>query len=195
MIWPLSIVLFERQLCQNEAIKTKNSNQTKSAQISLTAPRIYFEVNDWDEVRRALANRRQAQSTVAECLFLFFSAWKLVANVQSTTVQSSAVWSDNTDFTAMQRVTWDKCLSLHIYFGKLYSWEVGGGWVRKPVLGKVLRHLLGRHVPEHVLEHMPWHVLKHVPDRPVSEYVLKHVLKHMLDKHVLNRMAHAVLMT
>ena len=30
------------------------------------------------------------------------------------------------------------------------------------------------------------HVLKHVP---------KHVLRHMLDKHVLNRLAHAVLMT
>ena len=54
----------------------------------------------------------------------------------------------------------------------------------------MLRHVLGGHVPEH----MPGHVLKHV-----SEYVLKHVpqhvLRHMLDKHVLNRMAHAVLVT
>ena len=86
-----------------------------------------------------------------------------------------------------------------------------GGWFLMAVLGHVLklvpRHVLGRHVPKHVLEHMPGHVLrlvrKHVPDRHVPEYVLKHVpkhvLRHMLDKHVLehvlNRMAHAVLMT
>ena len=42
------------------------------------------------------------------------------------------------------------------------------GWVVVPVLGHVLRHMLSRHV----LEHMPGHVLKHVP-----EYVLKHVSK------------------
>ena len=69
------------------------------------------------------------------------------------------------------------------------------GWFRKPVLG----HVLGRHVPEHVLEYMRGHLLMHMPERHVSEYVLKHVpkhvLRHMLDKHVLNRMAHAVLMT
>ena len=63
-----------------------------------------------------------------------------------------------------------------------------------PVLGHVPRHMLryvlGRHVPEHihghVLKHMPEYVLKHVP---------KHVLRHIIDKHVLNQMAHAVLMT
>ena len=73
-----------------------------------------------------------------------------------------------------------------------------------PVLG----HALGRHVPEpmlehmsgHVLKHVPdRHVLKHVPDRHVPKYVLKHVPKHvrrhMPNKHVLNQMAHAVLMT
>ena len=62
------------------------------------------------------------------------------------------------------------------------------------VLKLVPRHVLGRHVPKHVLKHMPGHVLrqvrKHVPDRQVPEYVLKHV-----PKHVLNQMAHAVLMT
>ena len=75
------------------------------------------------------------------------------------------------------------------------GWE--GGWFRKPVLGHVLklvlRHVLGRHVPEHGLEHMPGHVLRHVlkyvPVRHVPEYVLKHVpmhvLRHMPVKHVL----------
>ena len=52
----------------------------------------------------------------------------------------------------------------------------------------------GRHVPEHVLEHMPGHVLRQVPEYGL-EHVPQHVLRHMLDKHVLNRMAHAVLMT
>ena len=74
-----------------------------------------------------------------------------------------------------------------------------GEWVVVSVLGHVLehvpRHVLGMHVPEHMLENMP----VNMPDRPVPEYVLKHVpkhvLRHMLDKHVLNRMAHAVLMT
>ena len=46
----------------------------------------------------------------------------------------------------------------------------------------MLRHVLGRHVPEYVLGH----VLRHMLD--------KHVLTHMLE-HVLNQMAHAVLMT
>ena len=67
------------------------------------------------------------------------------------------------------------------------------GWVVVPVLGHVLkqvhrhvlRHVLGRHVPEHMLEHMPGQVLRHLP-----EYVSRHVPKHML-----NPMAHAVLMT
>ena len=61
-----------------------------------------------------------------------------------------------------------------------------GEWFRVPVLGQVLRHILGRHLPEHMLVHMPEYVLKQVP---------KHMLRHMLDKHVPNRMAHAVLMT
>ena len=52
--------------------------------------------------------------------------------------------------------------------------QCSGGWVWKPVLG----HVLGRHMPEYVLNHLP-----------------KHVLRHMLDKHVLNQMAHTVLMT
>ena len=50
----------------------------------------------------------------------------------------------------------------------------------------------------HVLEHMPGHVLRHLPEY-VLKYVPQHVLRHMLDKqvleHVLNQMAHTVLMT
>ena len=43
-----------------------------------------------------------------------------------------------------------------------------GGWFVMPVLGHMLRHVLGRHV----LEHMPGHVLKHMPDRHVPEYAV-----------------------
>ena len=53
------------------------------------------------------------------------------------------------------------------------------GWFVMPVLGHVprhvLRHVLGRHMPEQVLEHMPGHVLRHMPDRHVPEHVQGHV--------------------
>ena len=63
-----------------------------------------------------------------------------------------------------------------------------------PDLGHVPRHVLrlvlGRHVPEHMLEHVPKHVLRHLPDKHVLEHVSRHVPKHML-----NGMAHAVPIT
>ena len=40
-----------------------------------------------------------------------------------------------------------------------FSLAIVRGWFPKPVLGHVLRHLLGRHM----LGHMPEYVLKHVP--------------------------------
>ena len=109
------------------------------------------------------------------------------------------------------------CLSRYIWSkSDLIPLTILGGWVGKPVLGHVHRHVLrhvrgrhvrGRHMPEYMLEHMPGHV----PDRHVPQHVLKHVphhvLMHMPDKHVvehvsrqvpkhvLNQMAHAVLRT
>ena len=112
----------------------------------------------------------------------------------------------------MSRYIWSK--------SDLIPLTILGGWVGKPVLGHVHRHVLrhvrgrhvrGRHMPEYMLEHMPGHVLKHVPDRHVPQHVLKHVPHHVLmhrpdkhvvehvsrqvPKHVLNQMAHAVLRT
>ena len=53
------------------------------------------------------------------------------------------------------------------------------------VLGNVPRYLPGRHIPEHMLQHVPGNVSRHMPG-----YESRHI-----PKHLLQRMAHAVLMT
>ena len=44
-----------------------------------------------------------------------------------------------------------------------------GGGFKKPVLGRVHRHVPGRHVLEQMAGHVPRHVLKYVPNGHMPE--------------------------